>query len=185
MVDCWWGWLDQKFLDWVKVNFPYIRVVFVPACCTPVALRAVAQPMDAGIIAIIKGILRRLYGRWACDLTVAQFKAGVQPGDIKIPSDVQTCKRNLFEWLSQCVSEIDCSRVSHCWEQTELLRAWERLVQVEASQRVAELFNNSDGLAIDLTVGGEEDQAAGDLGVPFVQPDDENEWESWIPWDAM
>jgi len=53
IVDCWWGWLDASFRDFVKRNYPWIRLLFVPAGCTPVA-----QPMDAGIIAKVKGILR-------------------------------------------------------------------------------------------------------------------------------
>jgi len=57
IVDCWWGWLDASFRDFVKQSYPWIRLLFVPAGCTPVA-----QPMDAGIIAKVKGILRAFYG---------------------------------------------------------------------------------------------------------------------------
>ena len=49
VVDVWWGWLDARFRGWLKTNYPWVRLIFVPASCTPVG-----QPMDAGIIAIIK-----------------------------------------------------------------------------------------------------------------------------------
>ena len=59
------------------------------------------QPMDAGIIAMIKGILRKLFGIWARDLTILQLNSGTAPSDIKLPSDVPTCKMNLCKWLAQ------------------------------------------------------------------------------------
>ena len=53
VVDCWWGWLDPEFREWLKLNHPYVLLLFVPASCTPIG-----QPIDAGIIAMIKGSLR-------------------------------------------------------------------------------------------------------------------------------
>ena len=57
--------------------------------------------LDAGIIAMIKGILRKLFGIWARDLTISQLNSGTAPSDIKLPSDVPTCKMNLCKWLAQ------------------------------------------------------------------------------------
>ena len=62
----------------------------VPASCTPVG-----QPMDAGIIAKIKGKLRALYGAWVVSLTQEQIAKGTPPSEIKVPADVPTCKMNL------------------------------------------------------------------------------------------
>ena len=56
LVDCWWGWLDAEFREWLKEEHPYVLLLFVPACCTPVG-----QPNDAGIIAIFKGEFIRLF----------------------------------------------------------------------------------------------------------------------------
>ena len=50
LVDCWWGWLDREFRDWLKQEHPYVLLLYVPASCTPVA-----QPNDSGVIAILKG----------------------------------------------------------------------------------------------------------------------------------
>ena len=92
---------------------------------------------------------------------------------------------------------------AHCWEQTGLLKAWSRPVQLEASGKVKELFPNlADVPAVDLTVGGDsgardlgsEDPEAGELGKAFTQrmgfgkgdPDgDEEEWAEWIDWAAL
>ena len=73
IADCWWGWLDADFKSWVHATYPWIRLIFVPAACTPVA-----QPMDAGVIAKVKGLLRKQYGTWACNLTQEQVCSGFQ-----------------------------------------------------------------------------------------------------------
>jgi hypothetical protein len=152
--------------------------------------------MDAGIIAKIKGLLRKLYGAWVVFLTQEQLNKGTKPEEIKVPADIPTCKKNLFRWLSQTVDTLNSDKtgVAHCWEQTELLKAWERSVQVEASQKVKELFPNlKDVPAVDLTTGGDggardvgsEDKEAGELGKPFTQTEDDEEWKEWIDWSLL
>ena len=140
--------------------------------------------MDAGIIAKIKGKLRKLYGSWVIKLTQEQILKGIAPEAIKVPADIPTCKKNLFEWLSETVSLLnqDKEGVVKCWEKTLLLRAWERKVQVEASSKVKQLFPNladvpmvdldtePDGHARDV---GSEDEEAGELGLPFTHTEDD------------
>jgi hypothetical protein len=182
LVDCWWGWLDADFRVFVRNKFPYIRLLYVPAACTPVA-----QPMDAGIIAQIKGFLRRLYGRWACSLTVDQLTSGSKPTEIAIPSDVPTLKKKLVEWLSASVVEanMDTSRAHKCWQATTLLSAWDRTVQNEARSKATELFPNIEDVQIliddpDAPVPVDSDPDAGYLGKPFVEDDDEEAYERLV-----
>ncbi len=76
-------------------------------------------------------------------------------------------------------------------EKTKLTQAWDHKVQVEASKKLAELFPNRDGITIDLTdepepelpAGADED--AGHLGVPFTEPEHDEEWEEWVDWSAV
>ena len=79
----------------------------------------------------------------------------------------------------------DKSGVRHCWEKTELLRAWERSVQVEASTKVCELFPKlaAEGIAIDIS--GFEDEQAGELGAPFTEPAHDEEWVDWVNWSTV
>ena len=67
-------------------------------------------------------------------------------------------------------------------------------MQVEASRKVKELFPNlADVPAVDLTTGddggardeGVEDKDAGELGKPFTQTEDDEEWKEWIDWGAL
>ena len=133
------GWLDADFRAWVRRSYSWIRLIFVPASCTPVG-----QPMDAGIIAKAKGVLRRFYGAWVIKLVQGKLDGGAKPEEIRVPSDVPTCKKNLFHWISSTVDELnkDMAGVRQCWASTGLLQAWERSVQVEAAGKLAQLFPN-------------------------------------------
>mmetsp|Transcript_24697 Transcript_24697/g.53271 ORF Transcript_24697/g.53271 Transcript_24697/m.53271 type:complete len:211 (+) Transcript_24697:158-790(+) len=187
------GWM-LIFANYVEANYPYIRLLYVPAACTPVA-----QPMDAGIIAKRKGLLRALFGRWACDLTVSQLKANVQPDAVNIPTDVPTMKRQLMEWLSSTVNTMnnDKAGVIHCWETTQLLKAWDRQVQIEASRKASQLFGDKAGITSELSddnpdaasgkieIDQSEDFEAGYLGKPLCEQEDpEEDWMAFVNWDA-
>jgi hypothetical protein len=59
---------------------------------------------------------------------------------------------------------------------------------------VKELFPNlADVPTVDLTNGGDggardagsEDESAGELGKPFTQSEDDEEWVGWVDWDAL
>ena len=95
VVDVWWGWLDAGFRAWLKEKYPWIRLVYVPGNCT-----SVAQPLDAGIIAMMKALLRKLYGKWVISLVQQQLDSGVSPAAVKVPMGVPECKANLIKWLS-------------------------------------------------------------------------------------
>jgi hypothetical protein len=106
-----------------------------------------------------------------------------------VPSDVATCKKNLFLWLSAAVDHLNANKagVIHCWETTQLLKAWDRCVQAEAMSKVKELFPNlatADAATVhDDAI--EEDETAGGPGLPFTQPDneDDDEWEQLLSED--
>ena len=86
-----------------------------------------------GIIAKIKGYLRRRYSKWACDRTIEQLGNGCETSEVKIPSDVPTCKKNLFAWLSDSVAHFNSNEhtegIVHCWDTAQLSRAWETSVR--------------------------------------------------------
>ena len=86
------------------------------------------------------------------------------------------CRKNLLVWLSQSVDNLSKADVLHCWKSTDLLRAWEKPVQIEASRRVSELFGKDPieaGIVVD--VSGVEDQEAAFAGTPFVEVEEPEE----------
>lgn len=139
VLDVWWGWIDDHFRAAVKA-YSWLRLVFVPGSCTPVG-----QPLDAGIIAIIKSLLRELYGTWACALTISQLKSGTAPSNVTLPLDGPAMRNNLLMWICSVVTKINnspeyCEKLLHCWRKTTLLRAWEPQMQLEAVREASRLF---------------------------------------------
>ena len=59
-------------------------------------------------------------------------------------------------------------------------------MQVDAAQKVRELFPNLEGVTVDLTLPEDNattvDTEAGGLGMPFTQQEHEEEWVNWVPW---
>jgi hypothetical protein len=68
LVDCWWGWLDPDFRDWLHLHHPYVLLLICPAKCTPVG-----QPEDNGIIACLKGIHKH-YHDYIPLISIALYK---------------------------------------------------------------------------------------------------------------
>ena len=142
--------------------------------------------MDRGVIAKLKAIVRRMYNSWVIGLVTAQLKAGKPAGEVKVPAGDPTCKTNLFRWLSLAVDELnkDPAAIVHCWEETQLLRAWEGPVQAEAAGTDKKiLFPKWHDYYPPTDL--EEDLEAGFMGLPFTQPETEHEWEDQVNWDEL
>ena len=70
----------------------------------------------------------------------------------------------------------------HCWEETQLLRAWERIVQIEASSRAKEIFPNLVTAQLVEDHAAAEDVAAAEPGLLFTETEDDEEWVNWVNW---
>ena len=91
---------------------------------------------------------------------------------------------------------MDKEGIRLCWEKTFLRKAWDRKVQAEAARarRQRDLpeplegganVTDTDTISRLLDIADEEDAEAGDMGVPFTQAENEDEWNEWLDWDAM
>ncbi len=66
-------------------------------------------------------------------------------------------------------------------------------MQVEASGKVSELFPNltdKDRVIINIVedappTDGAGDESAGDLGQPFTETQDDEEWVDWVDWGQV
>ena len=199
IIDVWQGWCFMGFPAWMRQQYPWIKLVYVPPRCTPIA-----QPMDRGIIAKLKGFLRARYSKWACNLTVTQLNAGTATCDVKIPSDIPTMKRLICEWISATVPHFEAPAekqgIVHCWEASKLLQAWDPIVQVEAAMNAETIFTDKDHTFVAATVVRRGDLHMQDLaavapeaedpdafyeGAPFMEGGDEDEWEQWVDWSEV
>jgi hypothetical protein len=188
IADTWYGWQDKGFRHLVKKDFPWLKLVYVPGRCTPVG-----QPMDAGIIAMRKGDLRREFGGWAAGYVHNELTTHKDPSNIELPHDVPTCKHNLTVWLANGIGRMQPEKVAHCWESTKLLQAWDKNVQREAAAKAHVLFKGvplphaiiaahtfvavGDPDAQEHLVFAEEDlePEQTDTGVGIVDDDDDDE----------
>ena len=148
VLDCWWGWISPVFKAYVREEFPWIHLVYVPGRCTPWA-----QPADRGFITRIKACLRRFSAELITEMVVHQlFVEGRPPGQVNVDiKGATSCKKNLAIWVSKACEELDSKTadVQAYWSgigkeekitKNGLLDAWEKNVQEEAWQRREELF---------------------------------------------
>ena len=115
---------------------------------------------------------------------------------MKIPSNVKTCRLNLFTWLSEAASrmrdEEGAKGIVHCWGSTQLLRAWDHEVQQEAAKMASELFGRdalpvlNGTLVIEVDRSGREDTEAGFRGMPLAEAQESGgDWVEWVDWDRV
>jgi hypothetical protein len=158
ILDCWWGWLSPIFIAYVRVNYPWIHLVFVPANCTPWA-----QPIDRGFVTWLKALLRWFSNELIMNMVLEQLnKEKRDPGSVNIDIyGAASCKKNLIIWVAAALAKMseDTARVESYWTsvgkepvfdearaagrfQTGILDAWRPNVQMEAVTRRNELFAN-------------------------------------------
>eukprot|EP00733_Pompholyxophrys_punicea_P000720 Pompholyxophrys_punicea_v1_NODE_250_length_2534_cov_2.806374.p1 type:complete len:442 gc:universal NODE_250_length_2534_cov_2.806374:1330-5(-) len=112
IVDVWWGWLDKDFRNFISKSYPSIKLLYVPANCTPAA-----QPIDKGTAAQLKAGLRLKYGIWVTKVISEQIRNGVKTEDIKLDHSAPTLKRNLARWTNEVLSDLNknASRKKATW----------------------------------------------------------------------
>lgn len=141
LLDCWWGWLDRTFVDYVKKNYPWIKLVYVPPNCTPIG-----QPQDGGTISKVKSVLRNLSDQKIMQQVSKWILDGNEPSDFKLDMSAQKVKQELTHFLSSSQSEVSKELVLKTWEKTGCLDAWDPQFQREAVQKSHSLFPNLDNL---------------------------------------
>ena len=81
----------------------------------------------------------------------------------------------------RCDEHRQGSGAKHCWEKTDLLRAWDRSVWVEAVASADDLFNSTVGQVVRADRiednADTEDPDAGHPGEPFLATNDLEEAE--------
>lgn len=120
VVDVWWGWTDPAFRKWLKDNYDWINLAYVPGACTPVG-----QPMDAGIIAKIKGFVRSRFQEWVVRHVIIFLGRGGTPEEMKLPIDKQSIVTKVVAWLCRAREHVNSSDAEgeglrKCWASTRL-----------------------------------------------------------------
>jgi hypothetical protein len=175
IVDTWWGWLHPKFREHLCTRRPWIRLVFVPGRCTPKF-----QPLDLGIIIIIKALVRAAFSAWVAALTVMQLAAnGNDPTAVSIPFEQQPVIQKLTALVSLVYVKVNGdatlqAKLSHAWDKTGLSRAWDVPVQREAVAQASRLFKGS-APGVDCGAPTDDCEDEIDAGSPFDQREEPDE----------
>ena len=85
------------------------------------------------------------------------------------------------------LNETDKDGMVHCWEKTNLLKAWEHKVQIEAMHKAHDIFPNLNGWseAEEYVEGLTEDPDTFWEGEGFMEGGEEDEWEDWVGNEAL
>lgn len=106
IVDCWATHLSRDFRGWLKRNFPYVRLMFVPPNMT-----SVCQPADTGLQKPLKDQVKGGYQRWL----ISQLEAS--PDQEKCSLGFTAVKGPSLQWLFNSWLSLKCDR-------EKVLNAW-------------------------------------------------------------
>ncbi|KAJ3566905.1 hypothetical protein NP233_g6700 [Leucocoprinus birnbaumii] len=112
IIDCWRVHRSKEFLTWMRTEFGWIKIAFIPGGCT-----GKFQPNDVGIQRIVKHIIRQE----ASNYFMAQVKRHVDSGargDFTFNTDLPTLRNASVGWITKSFEYFK--------EHPELvLKAWE------------------------------------------------------------
>ena len=93
-IDCWSVHRSQEFRDWMRDNYPWILVRYVPGGCT-----GVFQPCDVGIQRILKHAMKKTALSHIVKETVAHLNNNEDPGTILLTKTIGVLRNRSVEWL--------------------------------------------------------------------------------------
>jgi hypothetical protein len=93
-IDCWSVHQSIEFRTWMRKNYPWIRIHYVPANCT-----GLFQPCDVGIQRILKLAIRRSALKDIVDDTMKQLNAGVQANKVAFEKKLGVIRNRSVGWL--------------------------------------------------------------------------------------
>ena len=93
-IDCWSVHRSQEFRDWMRENYPWILIRYVPGGCT-----GVFQPCDVGIQRILKHAMKKTALSHIVKETVAHLNDNKDPGTILLTKAIKVLRNRSVEWL--------------------------------------------------------------------------------------
>ena len=96
-LDIWKVHHSWEFMGWMKEQYPWIVLDFIPAGCT-----GLWQPCDVGIQRPLKLSIKHNQQSGVVNETLTQLQKGIAPGDVKFNlmiGHLQDCTVTSFNWL--------------------------------------------------------------------------------------
>ena len=93
-IDCWSVHRSQEFRNWMRENYSWILVRYIPGGCT-----GIFQPCDVGIQRILKHAMKKTALSHIVKETVAHLNNNENPGTIILTKTVKVLRNRSVEWL--------------------------------------------------------------------------------------
>ena len=126
LIDCWSVHISKEFREWMKNHHPKIHILYILANCT-----SIYQPADVIIQRPFKHAFRQAFNKYTMEAITKQLKAG---DDVHMDFKISKLKSHICEWLYVAWTNVS-SRIAMVlkgWEQTGLLRAFDKEFQKQA-----------------------------------------------------
>lgn len=138
-IDCWKVHTSQRFRDFLKENYPWILLIYVPACCT-----RKCQPADLAANRVRKAHGVNAFQKMMSKVVTEQLREGVVPSEMKIDLRMVTLRPHIPSMLHAGFKRrVDHPEmISKGWEKAALLRAWDSDFQPEAVAVAPTLFKD-------------------------------------------
>ena len=93
-IDCWSVHRSEEFRLWMYNTYPWIRIHYVPACCT-----GLFQPCDSGIQRVLKLAIKRSALQDVINDTTEQLEAGIDPSAVTFEKKLPVVRDRSIKWL--------------------------------------------------------------------------------------
>jgi hypothetical protein len=93
LIDCLSIHKNKFFLNWMKLKFPNVCVIFIPTNCT-----SVFQPVDVILQCSFKHAFKKEFHSWTCSIIKSQLERGE---NVKVDFRMLILKPNICAWLFQ------------------------------------------------------------------------------------
>jgi len=147
LVDVWHR--DRDFLEFMKTEFPLIKLVFVPAGCT-----GIAQPCDVFVQRPFKHAILREFSNWAADSVAQALKnPNCTPDDVKLDVTAKSLRSLGCNWVLKAWNTVKSMEktMKQGWIKCKILpRAFEQVYQLQSRIKWMENTYNPDQIHIPM-----------------------------------
>ncbi|KAG8692274.1 hypothetical protein FRC09_011339 [Ceratobasidium sp. 395] len=178
-LDCWTVHRSAQFRAWMRKNYPWIILDYVPGGCT-----GLFQACDVGIQRVLKLAISNCAHADIVVETVNALRSGVEPQYVVNDQSLPTLRQRSLNWILQAYYAVNKPELikkafSLCAvPESPFNLSYESLVSVAARQAIMEVFTSDPALYRELTSGAHPSlpvQLAEDDAEPFADEANEDE----------
>lgn len=141
LIDCWAVHKSKEFRSFLKKEYPWILLLFIPPSCT-----SKAQPQDVSLQKPLKAYFVESFDIWATTEIQKQISSGLKPQECKLNLSLTNLKPLVCKWIydSFIKCQSDEQNVRLGWVKPGLTQAWDTQTQTEALKEhiMGELFED-------------------------------------------